>query len=176
MTERIPFLYPGPRIALLRRIRALTADDLHGLDAAVRMLLAEGRKRADKGYYFAWWDGPRLDREADNELQDLFAACLAALAGGLTGLDVEGVAARFAPKKSAFGGLAELIAPTRPGLQVQHASIELIDTAVAPWDPRLAIVAIWNMACAAALRDILPAATMATLQEPWRRALGDPPI
>jgi hypothetical protein len=75
-----------------------------------------------------------------------------------------------------LGSLSQLIAPTRPNTQVQHASLELINDAVAPWDPRLAVVATWNMACSVALRDFLSAATIAALQEPWRRALGAPPI
>jgi hypothetical protein len=52
----------------------------------------------------------------------------------------------------------------------------LIEDTLAPWDPRRAVVATWNMACAAALRDHLPAAMVATLEAAWRGALGEPPI
>jgi len=177
MTERTPFLYPGKRIELLRRIRLLTVEDLHDLDAAVRALAAEkAHKHVDKGFLFAWWVGPRLDNEGDAELQDLFAGVLAALASGLTGLDVERVAARFARKPSVLSNLTQVIIPVRPSRQVQDASIGLIEDAVAPWDPRRAIIATWNMACAAALRDSLPAATVETLEAAWRRAVGEPPI
>lgn len=164
------------RAALLRRIADLTVDDLHALDAAVRELRAEGGHRdVDKGYVFAWWDGPRLPEAEETELHDLFAAVLAALAGGLTGLDVERVGARFAPRPSIFDGLLQALRPPRPARQLQDASIGLIEDAVAPWDPRRAIVATWNMACAATLREHLTAATRAALEAPWRRALGDPP-
>lgn len=177
MTERTPFLYPGPRAALLGRVRALTIDDLHALDDAVRSLVAgKAHRHVDKGFLFAWWEGPRLRGEEDREMQDLFAAVLAALAGGLTNLDVERIGARFAPKPSVLGSLAQAVFPIRPSRRLQDASIGLIEDAVAPWDPRLAVVATWNMACAAALRDHLPAATVATLEAAWRRALGEPPI
>ncbi len=177
MTERPPFLYPGPRAALLGRVRALTIDDLHALDAAVRSLVAEKvDRRADKGVLFAWWEGPRLRKDEEQELHDLFAAILAALAGGLTNLDVERVGARFAPKPSVLGSLAQTFFPPRESRRLQDVSIGLIEDAVAPWDARLAIVATWNMACAAALREHLPAAMVATLEAAWRRALGEPPI
>jgi hypothetical protein len=177
MTERRPFLYPGPRIALLRRVAKLTVDDLHGLDAAVRALVAEkSHKHVDKGFMFAWWAGPRIADQDESELQDLFAALLAALASGLTGIDVERVGARFAPKPSPTESLYRLLIPARPSRNLQDASIGLIEDALAPWDPRLAIVATWNMTCAAALREHLPAPTIETLEAPWRRAIGDPPI
>ena len=177
MTERPPFLYPGPRAALLRRVRSLTIDDLHALDAAVRSLREDKRHRdVEKGFVFAWWDGPRPSREDEEELDDLFADVVTALATGLTGLDVERVAARFAQKPSVFDGIARLFLPPRAKRQVQDASIGLIEDAVAPWDPRLAVVATWNMACAAALRDHLRPATIETLEAAWRQALGEPPI
>jgi len=177
MTGRPPFLYPGPRAALLRRVRSLTVDDLHALDAAVRSLREDKRHRdVEKGFVFAWWDGPHPSSEDEEELNDLFADVVTALATGLTGLDVERVAARFAPKPSVFDGIARLFLPPRAGRQVQDASIGLIEDAVAPWDPRLAVVATWNMACAAALRDHLRPATIETLEAAWRQALGEPPI
>ena len=177
MTERPPLLYPGPRAALLGRVRALTIDDLRGLDAAVRSLAAgKTHRHVDKGFLFAWWDGPRLRDDEDREIQDLFAAVLAALAGGLTDLDVERIGEHFAPKSTVFGSLAQAFFPVRKSRRLQDVSIGLIEDAVAPWDPRRAIIATWNMACAAALRDRLPAATVATLEAAWRRALGEPPV
>ena len=176
MTGRAPLLYPGPRAALLRRIGALTVDDLHALDGAVRELAAaKAHRHVDNGFLFAWWDGPRLDDEDDAALQDLFAVVLAALAGSLTGLDVERVGARLAPKPSLLDGILQAFVPERRSRRLQDASIGLIEDAVAPWDPRLAVVATWNMACAAALRDRLPAPTLETLEAAWRRALGEPP-
>lgn len=177
MTERPPILYPGPRAALLGRVRALTIDDLRGLDAAVRSLAAgKAHRHVDKGVLFAWWDGPRLRDDEDRELQDLFAAVLAALAGGLTDLDVERIGERLAPKPTGLASLTHVFFPARPSRRLQHVSIGLIEDAVAPWDPHLAVIATWNMACAAAFRDHLPAATVATLEAAWRLALGEPPI
>jgi hypothetical protein len=63
----------------------------------------------------------------------------------------------------------------RPPRQLQDASIALIEGHLEPWDPRLAIVATWNMACAVALRRRLPERTVAALEAAWRRAVGDPP-
>lgn len=175
MTDRPLLLYPGPRAALLRRVRSLTVDDLHRLDEAVRALLAERKHRTvDKGFFFAWWDGPKLSREMEDELQELFGAVLVALAGGLTGLDVERIGAQFAPKRRGLDGLVDLFFRPR-SFPLQDASIGLIENALAPWDPRLAIVATWNVACAAALRGHLAEETVATLEAAWRRALGDPP-
>ncbi len=176
MTERTPLLYPGPRAALLRRIAALTIDDLHALDGAVRELVAaKVHRHVDKGFLFAWWEGHRLDDGEEAELQDLFAAILAALAGGLTGLDVERVGARFAPRPSLLDGILQAFVSQRRSRRLQDASIGLIEDAVAPWDPRLAVVATWNMSCATALRDRLPGSTLDALEAAWRRALGEPP-
>jgi hypothetical protein len=163
-------------MALLRRVRTLTLDDLHALDDAVRALAAErAHKDIDKGYVYAWWNGPLPRREDQDELDELFADVVIALAGGLTGLDVERVAAQFAPKPSILDGLTRLFLPPRPRRQIQDASIGLIDNAVAPWDPRLAVVATWNMACAVALREHLKESTRATLEAAWRRAIGELP-
>jgi len=177
MTEPRPLLYPGPRTALLRRVTALTVDELHSLDAAIRALAAEKEhKRVDKGFLFAWWEGPKVDEGESRELEDLFSAVLVALATGLTGIEVERVGARFARKPSMSDQLMRVLMPPRPSRQLQDVSIGLIEDHLAPWDPRLAIVATWNMACAAALRDRIPAATITVLEAPWRRALGEPPL
>jgi hypothetical protein len=176
MSEPTSYLDPRRQAVLLRRIGALTVDDLHGLDAAVRELVAEkAHKHVDKGYFFAWGEGREVRDQEGLEIQDLFAAVLAALAGGLTGLDVERVGARFAPKPSGLQGLVQSILPSRPSRRLQDASIGLIEDELAPWDPRLAIVAIWNAACAVMLREHLTAATVEKLEAPWRRALGEPP-
>jgi hypothetical protein len=175
MSERRPFLSPGPRAVLLRAVGAISIDDLHGLDSAVLALRDEKRRDVDKGFVFAWWEGPPLATEDEEELNDLFADVVTALATGLTGLDVERVAARFAQKPSVLDGIARLFLPPRAKRRLQDASIGLIEDAVAPWDPRLAIVATWNMACAAALREHLSAATVEKLEAAWRRALGDVP-
>ena len=177
MTERPPFLYAGPRAALLRRVRAVTVDDLHALDAAVGSLIVEkAHRRADKGFLYAWWEGPRLRDDEDREMQDLFAAVLAALAGGLTDVDVERFGTRLAAKPTGLASFSQVFFPPSQTRRLQDASIGLIEDALAPWNPRRAVVAIWNMACAGALRSHLSPATVATLEAAWRRALGDPPI
>lgn len=176
MTGSPPLLYPGPRAALLRRVRAMTPDDLRALDAAVQALVAEKAGRnIDKGFFYAWWDGPRLPTDAERELDDLFADMLIALAGGLTGIDVERFGGQLAPKRGGLDTVFSRFLQPQKSRQFQDASIGLIEGAVAPWDPRLAIVAIWNMICAVALRDHLPPTTAGRLEAAWRRALGDLP-
>lgn len=175
MTEGPLLLYPGPRNALLRRIAALTTDELHALDAAVRELAAaKSHRHVDKGIHFAWWSGPRLPKELERELDDLFPAVLAALAEGLTGVDVQRVS-RLTPQKTGLEALTAMFLRPRPPNPVQEISVHLIEEHVAPWDPRLAIIATWNVACAAALRGRLPDAAIETLEAAWRRAIGDPP-
>jgi hypothetical protein len=177
MTERRPFLYPGPRAALLRRVESLPVDDLHALDAAVRQLAAEKvHRHVDKGFFYAWWEGPDLDADAKREIEELFSAILVALASGLTGIDVAQVGARFAPKPGLMDSVFRVFNPPRASRRLQDASIGLIEDTLAPWDPRRAVVATWNMGCAGALREHLPEATIDTLQAPWRRALGEPPL
>ncbi len=176
--ERPPLIYPGPRRALLARVSALTVDDLHALDEAVRALVAErAHKHLDKGFFFAWWEGPEMPRELEEEVHGLFSDVLVALATGLTGIDVERLAPQLAPKRTGFGldGFVELFLRPHPPRQLQDASIALVEGHVAPWDPRLAIVAIWNVACAAALRERLRESTVTALEAAWRRAIGEPP-
>jgi hypothetical protein len=177
MTEREPFLYPGKRMALLRRVGRLTVDELHALDAAVRELAAtKAHKHVDKGFMFAWWEGPHINGDEELELQGLFSAILVALASGLSGIDVEKVGAQFAPKPSISESIFRLMLPASPSRRLQDASIGLIEATLAPWDPRRAIVATWNMACAAALRERLRPTTIEALEAAWRTALGEPPI
>ena len=171
-------LLPGPRAALLRGLGGLTVEDLHGLDAAVLALREEQpyRKRIDKGFWLAWYDGPRLTSAENRELGDLFVAVVVAIASGVTGLDVERFGARMGDgTEGVFGDLARLVRPASASRSLQHAAIGLIDDAVAPWDPRLAIVACWNLACAATLRTYLPVEVVGVLEGAWRRARGEPP-
>lgn len=178
MTERPALIDPGPRRAVLRCVAALTVDDLHALDDAVRTLLDErAHKRVDKGFFFAWWEGPQLPHELEEDVHAYFADVLVALATGLTGIDVERIAPQLAPKRSGFGldSFVQLFLRPRPPRQLQDASIALIEGHLDPWDPRLAIVATWNMACAAALHRHLPASTVTALEAAWRRAIGEPP-
>ena len=176
---RDPLLLPEPRAALLNRLGQLTIEDLHTLDAAVRALREEKpyRKRVDKGFWLAWYEGPRLTTAEDNEFGDLFVHVVVAIAGGLTGLDVErfGVRLGGGQQGGIFGDLARLLRPNSAQRPLQDAAIGLIEDAVAPWDPRLAIVACWNVACAATLRSHVPVEVVDVLEGAWRRALGEPP-
>jgi hypothetical protein len=178
-SERDTLLFPGPRAALLGRLSQLTVEDLHALDAAVLALRDEKpyRKRVDKGFWLAWYEGPRLKRAEGDELQDLFGHVVVAIAGGLTGLDVERFGARFGggQQGGAIGDLMRLLRSTSADRPLQGAAIGLIEDAVAPWDPRLAIVACWNVACAATLRKHLPVEVVEVLEGAWRRAIGEPP-
>ncbi len=176
---RDPLLLPGRRAALLCRLGQLTVEDLHGLDAAVRALREEKpyRKRVDMGFWMAWYEGRRLTAPEVDELGHLFVSVVVAIAGGLTGLDVERFGAR--PKGGrqggVFGDLTDLLRPASADLPLQAAAIGLIEGAVAPWDPRLAIVACWNVACAATLRKHLPVEVVNVLEAAWRQAIGEPP-
>ncbi len=178
-SERDPLLFPGPRAALLGGLSQLTVEDLHALDAAVLALRDEKpyRKRVDKGFWLAWYEGPRLTRAEGDELQDLFGHVVVAIAGGLTGLDVERLGARLrgGQQGGAIGDLTRLLRSTSADRPLQSAAIGLIEDAVAPWDPRLAIVACWNVACAATLRKYLPVEVVEVLEGAWRRAIGEPP-
>jgi len=178
-SERDPLLFPGPRAALLGGLSQLTVEDLHALDAAVLALRDEKpyRKRVDKGFWLAWYEGPRLKRAEGDELQDLFGHVVVAIAGGLTGLDVERFGARLGGRQQggAIGDLMRLLRSTSADRPLQGAAIGLIEDAVAPWDPRLAIVACWNVACAATLRKYLPVEVVEVLEGAWRRAIGEPP-
>jgi hypothetical protein len=161
------------------RLGRLTAEDLHALDAAVRALREEKpyRKRVDMGFWMAWYEGRRLTPPEVDELGHLFVSVVVAIAGGLTGLDVERFGAR--PKGGrqggVFGDLTDLLRPASADRPLQAAAIGLIEGAVAPWDPRLAIVACWNVACAATLRAHVRVDVVDVLEGAWRRALGEPP-
>ena len=168
MTEPRPLLYPGPRTALLRRVTALTVDELHSLDAAIRALAAEkehkrgrqglpvrvvgraeGRRRREPRARGPLLRRPCCPRDRPDRHRGR--------AGRGAGLP----ASRRCPISS-----CGVLMPPRPSRQLQDVSIGLIEDHLAPWDPRLAIVATWNMACAATLRDHIPAATITVLEAP----------
>jgi hypothetical protein len=179
MPEREALLLPGPRAALLDRLGTLTVEEMHALDGAVRALRTEQayRGRVDRGFWLAWQAGPRLTKVEGVELEDLFTEVVVAIAGGLTGLEAERITASSGDpqQEGVLGDLARLFLPASIGRSRPDAAIRLIDRAVAPWDPHLAIVACWNVACAATLRHHLAAGLVGVLEVAWRTALGEPP-
>ena len=177
MPDRTPLLDPTARTAVLARVRTLTSDDLHALDAATRAVAAKPAYRhADQGYFFAWWDGPGTREPDETEIQDFFADVLVALATSLTGINVAQYGTRLAREPTGMDRLFRFVVPARRSDALQDSSIGLIEDAMAPWSPRRAVVATWNMACAVALRARLPERTRETLEAAWRQALGDLPV
>ncbi len=174
-----PLLASGPLSAVLDRLRRLTVDDLHRLDEAVRAASAEKpyHGRVDKGFWLAWYTGPHLTTSEGRQLADMFPSVVVAIASGVTGMDVNRLGARLggADRAGVFGDLFRLVRPGSAARPLQHAAIALIEDAVAPWDPRFAIVACWNLTCAATLRAHLSAPVLDVLERAWRLALGDPP-
>jgi hypothetical protein len=174
-----PLVASGPLSAVLSRLGRLTVDDLHRLDEAVRAASAEKRYhgRVDRGFWLAWYQGPRLTTSEGRALADMFPAVVVAIASGVTGLDVNRFGARLGggDRSGIFGDLARLVRTGSSNRPLQHAAIALIEDAAAPWDPRLAIIACWNVTCAATLRAHLPAPVLDVLERAWRQALGEPP-
>ena len=178
--EPRPFLAPGQRAAVLRRLGELREAQLVALDAAVRELAAEKplRKRVDHGFWFAWYEGPRLGRREEGELAMLFTDVVVAIASGVCGIDVGRFGERLRPQPQGLGGLlgglGGLLAP-RPGRRLEEAAIGLIEQTTAPWNPRLGVVAAWNMACAIALHGRLDQRVEQALLAAWEKALGPVP-
>lgn len=178
--EPRPFLQPGSRAAVLRRLGELREAHLVALDAVVRELATEKpfRKRVDYGFWFAWYEGPKLGRREEGELATLFTDVVVAIASGVTGIDVGRVGEHLRPQPQGLGGLlgglGGFLAP-RPSRRLEEAAIGLIEETTAPWNPRLGIVAAWNMACAVALRGRLDERVARVLLAAWEEALGSLP-
>ncbi len=180
LNEPRPLLAPGPRAAILRRLGELREAHLVALDAAVRELVAQKplRKRVDHGFWFAWYEGPKLRRPEEDELATLFTDVVVAIASGVAGIDVGRFGERLRPQPQGLGGLLDglggILAP-RPRRRLEEAAIGLIEETAAPWDPRLGVVAAWNMACAIALRGRLDEGVEQALLAAWEKALGPLP-
>ena len=172
-----PLLYGGPRNAILRRYAALTVEDLRALSAAIERLASDrhDRRRLDRGFWYAWYAGPKLTADETTEIEHLFTEVVVAIASGLSGLDVARFGARLGgAAQGPLGWLTGLWAP-RPGRRLEETAIGLIEEACAPWQPRLGVVAAWNAACAVALRGRISGETEATLAAPWRAVFGELP-
>jgi hypothetical protein len=182
--EHQPLLYPGPEAALTRRLGRLTLEELHGLEEAVVRRRAERpfKGRVDRGFWFAWHDGLNLSRPEQDEIQQLFSAVMVAISVALTGLDVERFGARLGGGSSwgsgGGGGIGAIFSAIRSKSDVerrQETAIGLIHDATAPWNPRLALMACWNVTCAAAVRRRVKPQTVEALEVAWRDVLGEPP-
>jgi hypothetical protein len=162
---------------IARRYASLRVEDLKALAAAVEELAREReyRKKVNLGFWFAWYDGPRLNRVEEGEVDDLFTEVVVAIASGVTGLDVARFGTRLRP--SAEGPLERLTSffTGRPSHPLQDAAVGLMDDACAPWDPRLGFIAAWNAACAVAFRGRIPEPTERILGAAWRAVFGDLP-
>jgi hypothetical protein len=177
MSEPPPLLYGGPRHAISRRFAGLQVEDLRALEAAVLELAREReyRKKVDHGFWYAWYDGPRLGRDEEREVSDLFTEVAVAIATGLTGLDVARYGARLRPASE--GPLERLTAffTGRPSHPLQDAAVALMDDACAPWDPRLGFIAAWNAACAIAFRGRIPERSERILVAAWLKVFDELP-
>jgi hypothetical protein len=177
MSEPPPLLYGGPRHAIAPRYATLRVEDLRALETAVLELAGERqyRKKVDHGYWYAWYDGPRLGRAVEKEIDDLFSEVVVAIATGLTGLDVARYGTRLRPQSE--GPLERLTSffTGRPGHPLQDAAVALMDDACAPWDPRLGFIAAWNAACAVAFRGRIPEQSERILGAAWQKVFGELP-
>jgi hypothetical protein len=177
MSEPPPLLYGGPRHAIARRYATLSVEDLKALEGAVEELAREReyRKKVDLGFWFAWYDGPRLSRAEEDEVGSLFTEVAVAIATGVTGLDVARFGTRLRPQSE--GPLERLTSffTGRPSHPLQDAAVGLMDDACAPWDPRFGFIAAWNAACAVAFRGRIPERTETILGAAWRAVFGDLP-
>jgi hypothetical protein len=177
MSETPPLLYGGPRHAIACRYATLRVEDLKALAAAVEELAGqrEYRKKVSLGFWFAWYEGPRLSRAEEREVDDLFTEIAVAIATGVTGLDVARFGTRLRPQSE--GPLERLTAffTGRPSHPLQDAAVALMDDACAPWDPRLGFIACWNAACAVAFRGRIPERTERILGAAWRAVFGNLP-
>ena len=162
------------RARFLARLGSMTREEVLALDTAVGELLADGAdvKRLTRGFWFAWYAGPHLGDTETDDLGLLFADIVVAMAGGVAGVDPRTIAE---PRQGSGGAFLDALFPRRAALELEGVAIRLVESAVAPLDPKRAIVAAWNAGCAIALRGRLAPEVEATLTAAWRRALGDLP-
>lgn len=175
--DATPFDPEGRTGPLLARFRRLHRDDLEALDRSVQALVAtEGRHhRSDLGFRYAWYEGPPLSHAETAALDRLFRDVCAAVATGVTGFDAAAFDERPSDRGGGFGFLARWFTPPSANGSHEDAALEVLAVACRPFDPRRAIVACWNVACAAAMRGHLAPDVVTVLEAAWRGALGEPP-
>jgi hypothetical protein len=166
------------RERFLARIRGMSRAEVIALGDAVDALVAEGgdAKKLTRGFFLAWYEGPRLDKEETAELDQLFVDIVVALATGLAGVDPHVMADPGGGRRGAGIAFLAALFPSRGASELTDVSIRLIRGATQPVDPRRAVVAAWNTGCAIALRGRLDAGVEATLTAAWRRGVGDLPV
>lgn len=166
------------RERFLVRVRGLSRDEVVALGDAVDALVAEGgdSKKLTRGFFLAWYAGPRLGGEETADLDRLFVDVVVAMALGLTGVDPAVVAGSHGARQGAGATFLAALFPSRASSEITDVAIRLIRGATAPMDPQHAVVAAWNTGSAVVLRGRLDPGVEATLTAAWRRALGDLPV
>lgn len=171
-------LDPGQRVGpLLARYRWLRREDLEALDRSVQALVAaEGRHhRSDLGFRYAWYEGPPLSYAETAALDELFRQVCAAIATGVTGFDASAFDEPSSDRAGASSFLTRWFTPPYAKGAHDDKALEVLTVACRPFDPRRAVVACWNLACAAAMGGHLAPDVVVTLEAAWRNALGEPP-
>jgi hypothetical protein len=166
------------RERFLARIRGMSLAEVVALGDAVDTLISEGgdAKKLTRGFFLAWYEGPRLGREETAELDQLFVDVVVAMAIGLAGVDPRDMADSTDGRRGAGTAFLAALFPSRGASELTDVSIRLIRSVTAPADPKRAVVAAWNAGCAIALRGRLAEDVEATLTAAWRRGVGDLPV
>ncbi len=169
-----PREHVGPLLARFRRLRR---EDLEALDRSVQELVAaEGRRhRSDLGFRYAWYEGPPLSYAETAAMDALFTDVCAAIATGVTGFDAAAFDEGENDRAGAFGFLTRWFTPPYAKGSHEDAALEVLTVACRPFDPRRAVVACWNLTCAAAMRGHLAPEVIVALEAAWRGALGELP-
>jgi hypothetical protein len=166
------------RAAFLTRCGSISKAELLALGTAVDALVAEGgdREQLTKGFFFAWYKGPSLSSGDNAALNQLFAEVVVAIAHSITDVDPWAMTAgRPSERQGALASLLSLFTQKSHGREAENLAIRLVEAAVAPVDPRVALVSAWNAACAVALHGRLDPPVEEVLGAAWRRTIGELP-
>jgi len=166
------------RERFLARVRGMSRAEVLALGDAVTTLVAEGgdAKKLRRGFFLAWYAGPKLDGDETADLDRLFVDIVGALATGLSGVDPHAMADTADGRRGAGATFLTALFPSRAASDLTDISVRLIRGALAPIDPKPAIVAAWNTGCAIALRGRLAPDVEATLTAAWLRGVGELPV
>jgi hypothetical protein len=166
------------RERFLARIQGMSRAEVVALGDAVDALVAEGgdAKKLTRGFFLAWYQGPRLGGDETAELDRLFVDVVVAMAIGLSGVDPRVIAGTADRRHGAGAAFLAALFPSRAASEITDVSLRLISGATAPVDPQRAVVAAWNTGCAISLRGLLAEDVEATLTAAWRRGVGELPV